>query len=545
MKRLSLNGPDEYLALVIRRRWWLVIPFLLLFLGVAVITYHLPEAYVSETLILVAPRDVPEDFVKDLITVGTQERLDTVRQAVLSRTNLLRISTEFKDRLDDLQGLGNDRKVAKLSKAVQISTETGRGKASLLRIQFQHRDPQTAQRITSKFASLLIEYDNRTREEQVFGTTRFLESELESVSTRLQEVENVLAAKKKRYRYELPDQLDTNLRTLDRLHTQLQANTEALDRSIELRLDAERQISETNPLIVEEIEARSSNSPFRASSPINEYREKKRLLGELTSRYTDRHPDIRRPRIELDRLKKQIPLDNLAQIERSRKLEDGTVSRPNPVYQNLTTQLSEVKRETRIRERERDWIHEEIKKYNRRVQNAPQREQEMATILRSHRELTRQYENLEKKLVEGKLAKSLESRQKGTQFVIVDPANFPETPAKPNRPVILIIGMFASLGLGAVTAYVADFADQKFWTQAEVEELLGVPVLVEIPEIVVEKDILQRKKKRRMLAGSLLASALVLSSSIYYVYWVNLELRSEISSVFNLVVELIFERLIL
>ena len=527
MKRFIFNSSEDYLALIIRRIWWLLVPLLLLSLSLVAITFHLPDVYVSETLILVEPRDIPEDFVRDLITVETEERLDTVKQTVLSRTNLLRIIDEFNDGLASLGALTDGQKVAKLRDWVKIETETRRGRAALLRIRFQHRNPEVAQKITSRFASLLIEYDNRTREEQVFGTTQFIESELESVSAELQRVEHALAEVKKRHRHELPDQLDTNLRTLDLLHTQLMSNTESLDRSIGLRLDLERQISETDPLLIEEIGVRAPNSA--ASQPpslVVEYRQKQRLLNELSSRYTEKHPDMRRLKMELNRLKKEIPPADLLGIEQAGDLETGTISRPNPVYQNLTTQLPEMKREIKIREREREWIQSEIEKYTQRVQRAPQREQEMAGILRSHAELTKQYDDLKDKLVEGRLAENLESRQRGTQFVIVDPANYPESPSKPNRLLILLLGLFLSLSAGTGIAFAADLVDQKLWTYAEVEELLGTAVLAEIPEIVVEEDVENNKRRRRKKLVLLFAIALTLSGFIYYVYFVNLELRS-------------------
>ena len=64
--RIGLNNAQDFFALVVRRRWWVIGPFVALTCAVAVLTYVLPKTYVSETLILVRPRDVPQDFVKDL-----------------------------------------------------------------------------------------------------------------------------------------------------------------------------------------------------------------------------------------------------------------------------------------------------------------------------------------------------------------------------------------------------------------------------------------------------------------------------------------------
>ena len=69
--RIGLNSPQDVLALLVRRKWWIVAPFVALACAFAILTYFLPQTYISETLILVRPRDVPQDFVKDLIA-GTR-----------------------------------------------------------------------------------------------------------------------------------------------------------------------------------------------------------------------------------------------------------------------------------------------------------------------------------------------------------------------------------------------------------------------------------------------------------------------------------------
>src|SRR5215468_12363605 len=110
MKRLSFTSTQDLLALLIRRRWWFVWPFVALSAVVTLFTYILPKMYVSDTLILIRPRDVPNDFVKDLIAGTTQERLSAIEQRVLSRTNLVPILQEFGDDLTEYRRLNMDEK---------------------------------------------------------------------------------------------------------------------------------------------------------------------------------------------------------------------------------------------------------------------------------------------------------------------------------------------------------------------------------------------------------------------------------------------------
>src|SRR5207249_7500991 len=118
---------------------------------------------------------------------------------------------------------------------------------------------------------------------------------------------------------------------------------------------------------------------------------------------------------------------------------------PNPLYQKLLAQLQEVKTEFEIRNRDKAWIESEIAKYSQRVENTPNAEQDIAGALRQNEDLKKRYDDLRDKLAQARLAESLESKQKGSQFVIVDPANYPLTPTKPQKQLVFLGGVAISL----------------------------------------------------------------------------------------------------
>src|SRR5206468_8127218 len=141
-----------------------------------------------------------------------------------------------------------------------------------------------------------------------------------------------------------------------------------------------------------------------------------------------------------------------------------------------------------LREKEKDWIASEIAKYTLRLQNAPQSEQDIAAILRENTDLNKQYDDLKNKLSQARLSESLESKQKGSQFVVVDPANYPLSPTKPQKQLVFLGGVAISLLLSVSFVVAFHIARQRIWTQSEVEALWGVPVLVDIPEILTDSD---------------------------------------------------------
>ncbi len=523
--RIGINNPQDFLGLLVRRKWWIVVPFLALSFAVALITYFLPEIFVSETLILVRNRDVPTDFVVDLIESNTEQRLKSIEQTVLSRTNLVQILREFEYSLPEYRRFNMDQRVARLRSEININFDLDSSRAllrqqptlSYFRISYQNRNPELAQKIANKLTSLFIEQDNRARETQVYGTTEFLSAELDKVSQLLDASEDQLKGVKSAHQFELPDQLETNLRSLDRLIAQKQTNAEALDRYASIRLNLESQISQT-PKEIPPPPAPGARTPSAAAPAdplLEEYRRAELEYTQAAAKYTDKHPEVQSAKIRAERLKEQLPPEKQAAESGG---ESAQALVPNPLYQTLTGQLRDAKTEFEIREREKAFIEAELEKYSRRLENTPQSEQRIADVLRQNTDLKKQYEDLKAKLDQARLAESLESKQKGSQFVIVDPANFPLAPSKPNKQMLMLSGSMASLVFAVALAVLIDVGRQRVRTQSEVEAFWGVPVLVDIPEILIDADLAEIRRKKRIWALSSLAGALAYGFCMYVVY---------------------------
>lgn len=513
------------MALLVRRKWWVVAPFLALSCLVAVLTYVLPRTYVSDVLILVRPRDVPQEFVKDLITGTPEERLKSIEQTLLSRTNLVQILREFSDRLPEFSGLNMDEQVLKLRGQISIFFELEKTNGKILpltyfKISYQNQNPELAQKIAAKLTALFIEQDNRVRENQVFGTTEFLATEVNKVAEQLTQSQEKLKQIKSRRLFELPDQRDANLRTLDRLAQDRKTNAEALDRYASILLTLETQISQTPETVPRTV---APSVPSVKKLQLEEYRKAQVAYEEVATKYTAKHPEVQALKALVERLKKQIPPEVLAaETADAESTSAGDASNnstePNPLYQKLIIQRDQLKLEMEIRQKEKGWIESEIARYSRRVENAPNAEQDIADAARQNEEYKKQYETLKSNLAQARMAESLESKQKGSQFVVVDPANYPLMPAKPNKIAVFLGGTLLTLALSIGFATVVDVARQKIWTQSQVEAFWGVPVLVDIPAIVTASDLaLQRRRKIRHTAYSV-AAGFVWSLFLYALY---------------------------
>ncbi len=505
MKKLVLKDPFDILVFLDRRKWWLILTMVPIFALGTLVAFLLPRFYTSETLVLVEPKDVPDDVVKDFITLDTFERLTAIQETVISRTNLRQVLNEFPDGFTDIRHLSEELQIQRVRQRIKIEVTTNpRGRTSVVpyfKISYEDRDPHNAQDVTKRLTRFFIDYDTSTREQQVFGTTEFLKGERDKVGRDLQEVEESLSQLKDRYRYELPEQLETNLRHLDRLQAELVANGEERDRYITLRIELEQRLTETAKYLEPE-ELPVSQGGRRASEKVTEYRDKESRLKQLQTRYTDSHPDIRSLKEELAQLRSEIPPEDLEVVEtepESGQDENAAEDRViNPVYQNLQAQLTQLETEIKINEERRERLNRSVEIYSRRIDNTPQREQVISSQQRQYDNLQERYQDLENKLSDAELAKSAEARQKGEQFKIVDPASFPLSPSKPNRLLVLMGSLAVALGVGFTLATISEFMDQKIWTHSEIR-LLNIPVLGEIAAIMTEQEARKRRRNSYLM----------------------------------------------
>lgn len=500
MKTAKAQKLQDHLDVLMRRIGWILIPFITVSVLMVVLVFRLPDIYRSETLILIEPQKIPEAYVKSPLSIETTERLNALREQIFSRTNLLGIIKQFNLYEDAYPRLNNEKKIAYMQKNIRSKTEHER--VPSFRISFDHKDPVIAQKVTARLAALFIEYDAKTREQRVIGTSDFLDNELSTIERDLKIYEDKIAQFKQDRYYELPEQLSVNLHTLDRLQDQLKSNTEAIDRAEAQRLLIERELAETPPRI--EREAMTSYGPSPRSSE-SEYEAKKLQLEKMKSSYTENHPDVIALKNLLEQMEKEK--DSHGQREDGEPRPVRSVSEPNPIYRKLVDQLNSIKTEIKVRKDERNWILGQINNYSRRIANVPKREQEIASVVRIYTDLKQQYESLLKKRQEAKLATNLESRQKGEQFKVQDPASLPENPVKPKRALLILMGILGGIGLSLGLAYTVELVAEEIRNEAEIGDLLNLPVLGEIPDIVTEVD--TKRGKLRAVALACLSLLLV------------------------------------
>jgi len=529
MKRFNLSGPQDIMALLVRRKWWIVFPFIGLSCAVVLLAYILPKMYVSQSSILITPRDVPKDFVKDLISGSAAQRVTTIQQLVLSRTSLNQVIDEYKDDFPEYQKLDIEKRASKLRSQIEVkfNTETvGHEELPLtyFNVSYQNRDPRMAQRITAKLTDLFITEDNRNRENQVNETVTFLEGSLEKLGTRLKDSDTRVKELKERRGNSLPDQVAATVTKLATLDGVRRSDQNSRDEAKSRLSGVERDLAITSQYVPKPA-APVIAVPIAAENPkIAEYKNAMAELARLQARYTDSFAPVILAKETVDRLRKELTPEQLASVDR--KEEKTPVTAPvaetmlNPAYQNLLRLQEQAKNDLDRAEKNLKDTQDTIAKNEKILSEAPKSEQDIAEVVRENGDLNKQYLEMKNKLSEAQLSESAENSEKGSQFKVIDTANLPLSPTRPSKSVIAGAGMMVSLFVGLALAFIIDIANQKMWTLADVESILGTSVLVEIPEIVTAADLLavRRRKIKQIISTVVIASAYGVCLYLVYIH---------------------------
>ena len=488
----NTTGLDLLLAVWSRRKWLAILVFLVPFVCTFSLARALPDLYRSTATLLVERPQVAETFVKSSVTSEQETQLQTISQEILSRSRLQELITRFDLYPEYRKQATPEEVIERMRRDIRMEfkgmdPQVVRGPTIAFTLSFRGRDPETVAKVTNTLASSFVEENAKIRERQASGTAKFLSVQLEKMKRKMDQEERRLGAFKERHVGELPEQMEANLATLQRLNTEMNLNKESQMRVRE-RLERERL---TRRLAESRASATDGDAPLPGGDAEALTARLSRLYQELTelrSRFSEKYPDVIRVKAEIASLEQQ-----LAAAERN----DGSVANPDSQVNPSRTQdrkvSSEAEKDLQTLKEEEKALRQAVATYQRRVDNTPRREQEFQELSRDYKTMKELYNTLLQRHQEALVAASMEQGQKGDQFRLLDQAIPSTRPAAPNRLRLIFIGLILSMGLAGGTVGLIEHRDTSFHAVNELRTFTKVPVLVSIPQIVTKKDMSRRR----------------------------------------------------
>src|SRR6266850_418709 len=543
------TGPNlaTLLAVWRRRKWLAILSFAAIFPAGATITMVLPQIYQSTATVLVVGQQVPVDFVRPTITGTLDSLLQTISQEILRRSRLEALIDKF-GLYPSLKGQTSpEALVERMRRDIEIKpTGVDRTGATVsFVIRYQGSDAETVAKVTNTLASYYIEENMKVRERQATGTAEFLRVQLKDVKSRLESQEQRVSDFKRKHLGELPSQLEANLATLERLNTRFRLNGEKHIRVREQRQELARLVESmaalSTPLATATRPATVRRGPGTPAVPdpaTARLAKMKQDLADLRTRFSDRYPDVLQLQAEIATLERTIAENKRAAA--AAEAAAGTSTKEEPAAAPVSTgpdsqtvqmeqALSQLAVEMKTLKEEENELRTAMATYQTRVDNTPKRDLEFQELSRDYGSTQEHYRTLLKRFEEAQLAESLEQRQKGEQFRIVEPAVASSLPVAPNRSRLFTMSLVLALGLAAGLVILAEQIDSSFHTLDDLRAVTSVPVLASIPRIVTEADIRRRRRRFQLSTVAAVCGLVLIVGAAYFVAMGNEQLLRVIS----------------
>lgn len=467
---------EEVLWAVWARRRTVLWTFVIATAATVAVSTRLPNRFRGEALILAIPLQGGSADLRGN-SGPLKDRLPTVTQQILSRARLEHIVREL-----DL--FAEDRRIESMQTVIdrmrrRIETPIVEGSQSF-RVTYEAETPALALQVTERVAALFIDENSNDRAAQAHETRAFLDTELDDARRRLAEQEQRLEAYRQRFRAELPTRLQLNIQAVQSAQSQIHSLSELLTRDHDRRLFVARQLAD----LQSEPSLSSASEELALSGPITAPLDAARAeLRNLELRLTPQHPDVVRAKQRVADLEVKARSDAAPAANgetRPQSLTDSQIARLNKLKE-LKVELAALDQQIAAKVAQEAAHRREMQTYQARVDAAATREAELASLTRDYDALQNLYRTLAAKSEDAKIAESLERRQVGAQFKILDAPRRPDRPSGPNRVLINVAGALFGFGFGFALALLAEFRDRSVKVEADIHAVLNLPVLAQIP----------------------------------------------------------------
>jgi uncharacterized protein involved in exopolysaccharide biosynthesis len=565
----------DYLDILWRRKYWIVIPAIILMIGTVVFTYSLPESFKSEGLILIESQEIPQDLIRTTVTSYADQRIEVIKQRLLTTNRIMEVVEKHNLYPEQRKRSPITAPIVELFKnnvSVDIiqanvtDPASGRAKRASIAftVSFMDQSPQKAQQVANELVTEFLNENARARTDRAEDTTQFLKLEGDRMQKEIQQTEKEIAEFRDQYSDSLPDMLDYNLTTVQNIQEEISS----IQNQIMVLSDQMTTMGLQLSMIPKQATGATSNAAGQPSAPMIALQELRAQYRSMQSKYSANHPDLQRVKREIDVLEAEVGVNaspreevemqltsarsNLQTLKQRyaaehpdvksaeaeiTRLEQRLADLPeentnadtqtargstNPVYIEVSAKIDATEREIgRLRERQAD-LREKLAEYENRVYQTNQVQRAYQDLTRDRENKLAKYQELRAKQLEAELAQTLETENKGENFTLIEPPQVSNTAEKPNRKKLIVMGFAGSIGAGVGLGLLVEmlFGGVRGYTQ--ISRIVGKPPIVVIPLIKTDHE----KRRKRRIIYSLIVLGIILGLGaviLFHFFVMNLE----------------------
>jgi uncharacterized protein involved in exopolysaccharide biosynthesis len=488
---------DDYLAMVRRRLKVVIVPILIAPIAGFLVSYGFSPKYTSTSQVLVEGQKVPADYVHSVVTTDFTQRVETLKNQILSTSRLqpMIAGLDLAKPGDEGKLMDDIRSTFQVSPAPMTSMSAAAAAAPQIRkkltatdepvpvfnVSYTDSDPTRAQKITNAMTSLMLEENLKSRGNIAKDTTTFLSGQVADAKSAVDAQDAKMADFKRRFAGQLPGDIENNMRMLMSLNTQLDATTQNLSRAQQDKAYAESTLAQ-------QISAwKSSQSSASPQTLEQQLAALQTQLLQLQARYTDDYPDVAKTKADISKVQARLDEINKKANDPSQTTEKANANEPPEIAQNRF-KIHQYQQLIEQYVSDQKKLQVAINDYQRRTAMSPDVEEQYKELSRDYDNAQAVYRDLLTKKSSADLGTNMESQQQGEQMTVLLGANRPEQPTFPTRPLFAAGGLGAGLGLGLLIAIFLEFSDKSIRTERDAAVAMDLPLLISVPWVGPEAE---------------------------------------------------------
>jgi polysaccharide biosynthesis transport protein len=474
---------NDYLS-ILKRRWVQILAtFMSLMLMAVLAAIFLPPVYQSTGTILIESQRVPTDLVQASVTTAAVERIEVIKQRVMSRENLLHVIQKYnlfpeeikKGILTPLVEIMRQRITVELL-STDYRDAKSRDKLTIaFKVGFEYSDPELTHKVTNELVTLFLDENKKSRTARATETTTFLTEELNTLKDELEKSENKVASYKQEHANSLPEHMQMHMDMLQRLD----ADIKEMDR------DYKSTQEELRYLDVELTTARASIKGGEADGAVSELDKAKAELERLLILYKETHPTVRAQKRKIETLEKASD-DGIAKPAKTDVASDLVIAKIQ-----AQIEAAKVRLDSLVDQKKSSLV--KMNQLQAQVKQSPQVERGLFTLMRDYENAKLKYEEVKSKQINAKIAENLEQDNKAERFTVIEPPLFPEKPIRPDKKKIFALGLFGSLAAALGLVALLEMLDKRVRGVEALTAVLNMRPLAIVPYITSQAEIKHKK----------------------------------------------------
>lgn len=502
--------PSEYLKILLRRKWLIILPLIAVTSAVTWVVLRLPDVYESVTLIVVKPSTLPNSVVPTITEDSLTRQLTSINQVVTSRSSLEPLVEKYnlyaseKSRGEPIEAI-----IATMRQDIQVDVNTSRNDITNgFNIKFRGRNPKITQAVTSELAGKYIDEQTRNTVTSTESARQFINNQVLETKQELDTIDQKRLDFMKKNLGNLP----TEATSLVSQHTGLREQQKALMSEVGRLQDRRSTLSSQLTLMkkqseqVKEDVIENTTDPKTTLAWAELTKRKADLQAELQQMLTSlkpKHPDVIAKQAQISGINEEMDKMVGEWKEKIKQKQEKLAGRPDLSVAAIAAEIKLVEGEIRRQQKLLAENELQIAKILDRINSVPGAEVELGAIEREYQTKKMAYDQLLLQQQKISLGAEAASQQQGEGIEVIDPANLPSQPVAPKRLTLSAMGLAFGLGLGLLLVGIVEVPRLlTIQSSEDARHYTGLPVLVSVPELLTPQEARAIPRRRRLLLAA-------------------------------------------